>query len=781
MAGLSVVTTQELYRQNSHSGRNQEKVEFKGETIEQSCSSTSMSSNNSSIHSVSPKILNQHEYDRANGFQTPTKAMSNNELKEQVQTPPVDGVQVELLRNLDYIHGGYAGAAPHLLKDEKWMLLLQYLMPDEHRNLTNYVELVCAGSSPDPLKVMKWGENNPIVAAYGVLNSKRCEPAVVEDEFKSPPISQGRDNLLDLANVKRSALAQLAKNTKRSKRTQRKREAKFPALEWDVFVDPTIVRSVHIAIQAMEDLMHVKDREVYEEEVIAANIEVDRQVARLANRMMLAHGSATQLLVEAVGVAARYNFSKIMNSGKKLQKEIKKGAERKRARGLFGYGAFDQETPQTSFDDGISPTSSIEQESGSGLEAMDVKTCSMLVDRWLALFSSALRLGKTETLKSMRFLVEKGKIRKDRLNKTRSFTARTSQLLRSTLSKSFDDDGSSGYIIPETEDEYQNPSLCGLFLCLGMNDPHIVNADHGNSNIAESAQIIKKILGENLRLVLDMKSRHVPAKVWGRLIGHLRSRNLTVEAIGSFDIDELRQIGKSTSFPVTTIFFFHSAGDLQRAIHANEIKRGDTVYFNAGSLFQRARTVCDYHTCWSASKIPPLQQVCSDVDYEFELLSFQPYAYPKDAFESHEDLKECKATLADYQEYFDLNIGLYVQEFSIGSEELDALVKLVNKYPKIYRCGLAWGGLNGIALKGVQGDGFWSQRYVGRNWTFNVAPEKNMTLIAVEDHHAVQKAIMYGACGQVTTVNHIMDEEQNLICENPNVVGFTQTGNLNML
>ena len=130
MAGLSVVTAQELYRQNSHSGENQEKAEFKGETIEQSCSSTSMSSNNSSIHSASPKMLNQYDYDRANGFQTPTKAISNNELKEQPLTPPVDGVQVELLRNLDYIHGGYAGAAPHLLKDEKWMLLLQYLMLD---------------------------------------------------------------------------------------------------------------------------------------------------------------------------------------------------------------------------------------------------------------------------------------------------------------------------------------------------------------------------------------------------------------------------------------------------------------------------------------------------------------------------------------------------------------------------------------------------------------------------------------------------------------------------
>lgn len=67
--------------------------------------------------------------------------------------------------------------------------------------------------------------------------------------------------------------------------------------------------------------------------------------------------------------------------------------------------------------------------------------------------------------------------------------------------------------------------------------------------------------------------RHVPARVWGRLINHLRSRNLDVEGIGSFDIDELRNIENSTSTPVTTIFFFHSAGDLQRAIHANEVSK----------------------------------------------------------------------------------------------------------------------------------------------------------------------------------------------------------------
>ena len=42
-----------------------------------------------------------------------------------------------------------------------------------------------------------------------------------------------------------------------------------------------------------------------------------------------------------------------------------------------------------------------------------------------------------------------------------------------------------------------------------------------------------------------------------------------------------------------SLCFFHSAGDSQRACHANEIQRGDTVYFNAGSLLWKKPSVCE--------------------------------------------------------------------------------------------------------------------------------------------------------------------------------------------
>ena len=63
----------------------------------------------------------------------------------------------------------------------------------------------------------------------------------------------------------------------------------------------------------------------------------------------------------------------------------------------------------------------------------------------------------------------------------------------------------------------------------------------------------------------------VPPRVWSRFINWLRTRGLIIEGIGSFDMDELRVIGKGCSYPLTPLLFFHSVGDLQSACHANEV------------------------------------------------------------------------------------------------------------------------------------------------------------------------------------------------------------------
>ncbi len=68
-------------------------------------------------------------------------------------------IPVTSLNEIQYAHGGYAGAAPLLMDDKKWMMILQILMPDEHEILSAYAEQVA--EKPDPLKIMKWAENNP--------------------------------------------------------------------------------------------------------------------------------------------------------------------------------------------------------------------------------------------------------------------------------------------------------------------------------------------------------------------------------------------------------------------------------------------------------------------------------------------------------------------------------------------------------------------------------------------------------------------------------------------
>ena len=279
---------------------------------------------------------------------------------------------------------------------------------------------------------------------------------------------------------------------------------------------------------------------------------------------------------------------------------------------------------------------------------------------------------------------------------------------------------------------------------------------------------ISSVLGEPLRLVLDLKSRRCPPRVWSRLIDSLRTRGLIIEGIGSFDVDELRLIGKGCSYPLTPLLFFHSVGDLQRACHANEVKNGDTVYFNGGSLMWKRSSIMEAAERGCCGTIEANDDDNNDGitvnnaaaggagegvtttarSPRSDNYSFQPYAYPRSALSDWEKDK-VKATVEDYRRHFNLKVGVYVQEFSISAEALNALSIFVNKYGDIYDQGLAFGGLNGEGVKNINGDGYWNQRYMGRPWDFDARPSSEMHPLKPEDHHLVQKAIQAGAWGQV--------------------------------
>ena len=121
----------------------------------------------------------------------------------------------------------------------------------------------------------------------------------------------------------------------------------------------------------------------------------------------------------------------------------------------------------------------------------------------------------------------------------------------------------------------------------------------------------------------------------------------------------------------------------------------------------------------NTGRTPWIDYTLSESDNELPV--FQPYAYPREKMEDcYGGADTTNSFLEDYQKRFELNIGLYVQEYAIGPDEINSLVQLINDHPDLYSLGLAWGGLNGHTLSNANGDGYSSQRYVGSEWMYTL-------------------------------------------------------------
>lgn len=509
------------------------------------------------------------------------------------------------LQKIPYIHGGYAAAAPFFLQNKKWMDILQTVMPDAYQNIRKKISTgKKKNKALSSIKMMRWAENNPVVAAYGIL---------MGEELRRKMIFLGSSTLLP--------------------------SPKELALEWDVFLDPNIVHCV-------ENLFKACDSNPFLE------IEIERQISRLMNRMLLTHGSTTQLIGEALGRIKRFNFNRVEQN----------------------VGAF--------------------------------------LPSWLHIFAQALELGSGKSVS------------------------------KASTSSSIDE--------TEKKRSLTETAFCSLFLCMGIDDPNSSRTCHTQPDMLSSIKRIKAILGHNLSVVLDLKSRHVPPRVWGRLVDNMRARGLVVEGIGSFDIVELRQISDCCSIPVKPYIFFHGAGDLQRACHSKEVQHGDTIFFNAGSLLWQKPTFVEATECCHA-----------ETSKEFSLINdqfiLQPFAYPRvyTLSNSHSHL----SSLHDYQRFYNLRLGLYVQEFSISPRVMEILTNFINKNSSLYNLGLAWGGMNGVMLNDLQGDGFWNQRYMSRNWDLGVGPTDKFIMYYPDDYQIVREAMLAGACANVVTINDELEEE----------------------
>eukprot|EP00984_Skeletonema_dohrnii_P010659 scaffold4176_cov109-Skeletonema_dohrnii-CCMP3373.AAC.7 len=548
-----------------------------------------------------------------------------------------------------------------------------------------------------------------------------------------------------------------------------------PAIEWDIFLDPQLVRLVDAALTVVDELetklhrirlkrerirqQRRKEREEkrYQrkkrEEMMkrmrmngggfgslaksaiaeddsdtatsededddedfdllqahtAAQVEVDRLVAQLMRRTIIAHGSMSQLVLEGLGWAPEYNFGRVVKNsreGTNLPSPQRRNGHRHNKFSSSGGGgrsqkkdylstslsfsetlSWDEDEEQRDFEallDRRIHSSSVGGSTGGGAANTGKGGSSssgthnskgMFMEKWLSLFAKSLSLlvrstnssssggdtdgedGNNDIVKmssssssaslkkkkknaNVQLIKKKKKKSVAKKPEEQGFTCYLSSLFfgpgKSSNTVDEDDDSDNDKENDNNDDDDDNSAHltnndmfspatttpkggildafgCGMSLCLGMDDDEgrfncgtstgqTSNSvfplnPHASHQMARDIQRIHDVLGEPLRLVLDLKSRRVPPRVWSRLIDNLRSRGLLIEGIGSFDMDELRVIGKGCSYPLTPMLFFHSVGDLQRACHANEVKKGDTVYFNGGSLMWKRSSIMEAAEC----------------------------------------------------------------------------------------------------------------------------------------------------------------------------------------
>jgi hypothetical protein len=235
-----------------------------------------------------------------------------------------------------------------------------------------------------------------------------------------------------------------------------------------------------------------------------------------------------------------------------------------------------------------------------------------------------------------------------------------------------------------------------------------------------------------------------------------------VEGVATFFQEDIRDISKYCATPVKEIMFFHSAGDLQQACHNGLIRRGDSVFFNAGSLFwnypggrgdlfaNAVSNACSWNFNAEDYKRNYKFQPYAKVQYSNATFSTSKSQRKKSNDSSDSEMKPLivlqhdnndegdplvffegkSSTIQQYKEQFELSIGLYVQEFAIDEKSMDLLVRYVNKYHNVYDLGFSWGGVNGVTVRGIQPgrftntDGFWNQRYAGQRWDENLYPNR---------------------------------------------------------
>ena len=605
-----------------------------------------------------------------------------------------------LIQNVAYAHGGFFGAAPFMLANPHWIHILRQLMPDVYVEISRRVV-----NTPVP-QLIHWAENNPVVAAYGTAH---------ELEYFG----------------------------------------KVPTLEWDIFLDPHLVQRVEVVLEARDSfvqglsnnskrvqtaLSHKRPERRYtgKLESIAAllksdekkilhfyNTEIDKRVLLLLEHMLIAHGNLSQLALEQTGFLKQYNFSRV-----------------KHTRRTLGGGIYAKHWFMT-YAEALKMSTELDEDAFADDET------SMNTDDSPVASTPNSQTSSPRRPRYSRDGEDAPLLSSSRHDHSDDISGLNESGLRRRGSPS----------APAEQNENRTGSPQGKPMKPSTSFQDLALAAVTTSSITESMNTLKKIMNceAPLGLVLDIKSRHVPKRVWALVLDTLRGMGARVEGIATFYQEDIRDMSKYCAAPVKEILFFHSAGDMQQACHNGLLRRGDSVFFNAGSLFWNYPVLKDKDFF---SKI--IGNACAikfDAEEFKKQYKFQRYArvagskpdsdntnmqngdedsatdalLPPLPVQNDEDTcinfheGQC-STIQQYKEQFDLSIGLYVQEFAIDGKSMDLLVQYVNMYDNVYDLGFSWGGVNGVTVRGIQPgrftntDGFWNQRYVGKRWDENLYP-----------------------------------------------------------
>ena len=171
-------------------------------------------------------------------------------------------------------------------------------------------------------------------------------------------------------------------------------------------------------------------------------------------------------------------------------------------------------------------------------------------------------------------------------------------------------------------------------------------------------------------LILDVKSTYsTPADIQ-TFIDVLQAKGIHVMGVGTFRHTQLEGLEEG----VRQVKFFHAITGLANAGANGGLKNGDHVMFNAGSLVTKSSSG------WFGT-------------------GTQSYSVNESALQ----------ILSDLVARFELNVGLYVQEGDIDEKAVDTIMKLVNKFPHLFKDGFAYGNVTGRAETETEGTGMGSQ------------------------------------------------------------------------